>query len=272
MQLQNSAKIEEEETTLILGIIPARGGSVRVPLKNIKPLGCKPLIHWTIKEALKSGYIDMLFVSTDSPEIASISMQTYYRELMVDHHLFKFGIIDRPAELSEDVDTTLVLQHAITYVDEKITKWGIKNSNIDYVVTLQPTSPLRTAEDIDRCIEIALNSDADTVVSVSEVSQHPYWMFEEQEVSGGSFTFKHWKPFMGDEWLIGENLVSQNLPKLYYPNGAVYVNKRDLIMEETRMFGTNIEGYIMSPERSIDLETKLDFMICEAVMNYYGFK
>jgi CMP-N,N'-diacetyllegionaminic acid synthase len=234
--------LSEVVRPFVLGVILARGGSRRVPRKNIKLLGERPLIAWTIEAAKQSKLLNAFLVSTDDDEIAEISKQ--------------YGApvpFKRPAELGEDVDSVLPLAHAVQWYETT------NNVVVTYVVCLQPTSPLRTGNDIDQCIQTALASNVDTVMSVVKVKQHPYWCFE-------LTPFGHeLKPFMEVD-LEGDNLVSQNLPILFYPNGAVYVTKRDIIVEDQRIFGGSIYGYIMPEERSVDLEEETDFVYCSALM------
>jgi CMP-N-acetylneuraminic acid synthetase len=205
-------------------------------------LGGRPLIAWTIEAAKQSKLLNAFLVSTEDDEIAEISKQ-------------HGGPVPfkRPAELGEDVDSTLVLAHAVQWYETA------NHVRVAYVVCLQPTSPLRTGNDIDQCVQIALASNIDTVMSVFKMKQHPYWAFELQP-------FGHeLKSFMEID-LTGDNLVSQKLPILFYPNGAVYVTKRDIIVEEERIFGNSIYGYIMPEERSIDLEEETDFVYCSALI------
>lgn len=228
----------------ILGVCPARGGSRRVPKKNIKMLGGKPLIAWTIQEALKSRTLDFFLVSTDSEEIAKIS--TNYGAPVP---------FMRPAEISEDVDTVFVLQHAVNWYEKEY------KCRVNWVVCLQPTSPFRNAHDIDRCVELAHESNVETVLSYSKTQQHPYWCFTVKPN-------QRLESFM-DVNMEGDNLVSQNLPITYYPNGAVYVTKRDVIMNG-QIYGRERIGYYMPRERSIDLEEAFDFLIASATIQAYG--
>jgi len=229
---------------IVLGIIPARGGSRRVPRKNIKFLGGKPLIGWTIEEAKKASSLTHVLVSTDDKEIATISKA--------------FGAqvpFMRPEDISEDVDTGLVLYHAVQWWEK------YRKEQIEFVVCLQPTSPFRRAYDIDRCVEIAKATDADTVVSVCQVTQHPAWCFEMN-------TSQRLTSFMNTP-LHGDNLVWQKLPLLLYPNGAVYVTKYATVMRG-RIYGDKIYGYLMPKTRSIDLEEELDFFTASAMFETYG--
>lgn len=231
------------EADAVLGVILARGGSVRIPRKNIKELGGKPLVAWTIEAAKNAKSLDYFLVSTNDDEIAKISKA--------------WGApvpFRRPAEISEDVDSVFALIHAVKKYEKK------KQRRVGYVVALQPTSPFRTSDDIDTCVQIAKTTGVDSVVSVTKVSQHPAWCFELKP-------FGHEiAPFM-DVKLQGENLVSQNLPLLLYPNGAVYVVRRDVVMSE-RIFGDKIYGYMMPRERSVDIEEEFDFLVCSALIPY----
>lgn len=231
---------------IILGVIPARGSSKRVPRKNIKMLGDKPLIAWTIEAANNAKTLDDFLVSTDDKDIAKISNEICYK-------LGTRTPFRRPAELSVDCDSTLVMQHALNWYERH------NKQKVAYVVTLQPTSPLRSSDDIDNCVNIAKATNVESVVTVAKVVQHPYWMFVQKP-------FGHeLEPYTYDIKLEGDMLVSQNLPLILYPNGAVYVTRRDVLMNG-RLFGDRIYGYTMPRERSIDLEEELDFIVASALI------
>lgn len=235
----------------VLAVIPARKGSRRVKRKNVRLLGFsvgkpEPLVCWTFMVAKQAKSLDRIVVSTDDEEVRDLAL--------------KYGVevpfFPRPAELSEDVDTSLVLKHCVDFLEGKD---GYKPS---FVCLLQPTSPLRIPEDIDHCVRIAMETGCDTVVSVVPVSQHPFWMFKGEEVNGKLVL----KSYEGID-LAGDVLVSQNLPKLWYPNGAVYITKADLI-KKGRIFGRNIRGYPMPLWRSIDIEEEVDFLVAEAILKW----
>ena len=227
-------------------MIPARGGSKRVYKKNIKLLGNKPLIQWSIEEAKKASSLDAFLVSTDDDEIAEISRNAGAPVP------FK-----RPSELSEDrdgkeIDTSYVLRHALEWCEK------IERKQVSHIVCLQPTSPFKTSNDIDACVQIAKVTNAETVVSIAKTRQSPFWMFEVNPVTQQLYSFM-------DVPMVGDNLVSQNLPLVYYPNGAVYVTRRDIIMDG-RIYGKKIYGYTMPYERSIDLEDENDFYVASALL------
>ena len=221
----------------VLAIIPARGGSKGIPKKNVKLLAGKPLIAWTIQEAKKSKYIDRLILSSEDEEIIRIAKEWGCEVPFV-----------RPAELAKD-DTPGIepVLHAMKALDEKY----------DYVVLLQPTSPLRLVDDIDRCIETCVSSSAPSCVSVTEVNQHPYLMYKIDKK--GSL-----EPFRDQKNEIHRR---QDLPLVYILNGAVYVSKTNRI-EKTRAFVMpETIAYIMPKERSYDIDTELDFNICEFLIS-----
>lgn len=215
----------------ILAIIPARGGSKGLPRKNIRKLAGKPLIAWTIAEAKKSKYINRLILSSEDDEIIEVAKQ-YGCEVP-----FK-----RPEELAQD-DTSGIepVLHAIQQCP-----------GYDYIVLLQPTSPLRTVKDIDGCIEKLLYSDADFCVSVTVPEKSPYWMYTLEN--------ERMIPLLSKDQLIDRR---QDLPKSYALNGAIYVAKVSRFIEKKSFIAENTLAYIMSNENSFDIDTLIDFKICE---------
>ncbi len=220
----------------ILAIIPARGGSKGVPRKNIKLLAGKPLIAWTIEEAKKSEFIDMCIVSTEDAEIKSVAE--------------KWGgnvPFMRPLELAQDdtpgVDPVL---HAVKMMPD-----------YDFVVLLQVTSPLRTVEDIDGAIAYCLDNGCKSCVSVMEVEHSPYWMYQ---LDGQ----KRLKPILKIE--KEQSYQRQKLPKVYQLNGAIYVTSVNFLQRQGEFIGDDTVGYVMSPERSYDIDTVLDFDVVKIMM------
>ena len=201
--------------TRILAIIPARGGSERIPRKNLRKLCGKPLIVWTIEAAKQSRHLNWFAVSTEDKEIEDVS-----RSYGVD-------VILRPKELACNNTPMLpVLQHFI------------KDLVVDIVVLLQPTSPLRVGEDIDLALQKFTLEDCDSMVSVCRV-KHPY--------------------------SLGNNRLTL-AEDIYQLNGAIYITKSNIILNENRILGANIRPYIMPPERSVDIDTELDFKLAEILM------
>lgn len=176
----------------VLAIIPARGGSKGVPRKNIRLVAGKPLIAWTIEEAKKSRYIDRLILSSDDREIIEVAEEWGCEAPFV-----------RPAEISQDVTPGIEpVIHAIQSL-----------AGFDYVVLLQPTSPLRTFMDIDGCLELCVQKGIPACVSVVEPEKSPYWMYK-LDADG------RMQPLLE----TGQNFERrQDLPKVYVLNGAVYV-------------------------------------------------
>jgi CMP-N-acetylneuraminic acid synthetase len=217
-----------------LALIPARGGSKGIPRKNIKPMAGKPLIAWTIEAALNAQLVDAVVVSTDDAEIAEISRQ------------WKAQIpFMRPPELAQDdtpgIDPVL---HALD-----------KLPGYDAVLLLQPTSPLRTAADIDACIRLAHSKQAPSVVSVCEPEQHPYWMYKMD-------------PELGLASLIDVPAFyrRQDLPAVYALNGALYYAHADWLRAHRSFEAENTVGYVMPRERSVDIDTLLDWKIAELLI------
>jgi len=223
----------------ILGIITARGGSKSIPGKNIKPLAGKPLIAWTIEAALKSRILNRVIISTDDKEIAEISKKWKAEVSFL-----------RPSDLARDDSPTLpVLQHAVSWLESS------EGYKPELIVTLQPTSPLRNAEQIDRAISLLQTSGADSVVSVCVVEHSPYWM---KRIEGGRVY-----PFLNDDM---ENLSRQELPPVYRPNGAIYVTRHEVLMKKNRILGNDTRAIVMDAESSIDIDTPLDFQLAELIL------
>jgi len=221
----------------ILALIPARGGSKRIPEKNIKVLSGKPLISYSIITAKKSKYIDKVIVSTDNEEIADISRE------------FGSKVIIRPKELAKDETPTIeAVFHAID---------SLKKENYDpnIIVLLQPTSPLRNTKDIDNAIEIYLNNNCESVVSVCELKHTPYWSLK---IDGG-----YLKPLFGEKYLKVRN---QDFEKAYLPNGAIFVSEPKYIFKYRSFYCKYTIPYMMPFERSIDIDNEFDFMLAEFFM------
>lgn len=219
----------------ILAIIPAREGSKRLPNKNILNLAGKPLIAWSIEAAKASKYIDTVIVSTDSEKIATIS-KSYHAEVP----------FLRPRKLATDEASSLdVILHAIQTLKEPF----------DYILLLQPTSPLRTTQDIDAACEL-MNENTQAVVSVCETEHSPLW----SNILPDNLSMKDFiRPEIKDK-------RSQDLPKYYRLNGAIYMAEINYLSENKGFFGTGTKAYIMPPERSTDIDTKLDFKYSELLL------
>ncbi len=220
----------------ILGIIPARGGSKGVPGKNIKELMGKPLITYTIEAARGSKYLTRCIVSTESEEIAEIA-----RRAGADVPFM------RPKELATDASLALdVLTHAITALRKK-------GETYDYVVMLQPTSPLRTPADIDASIALAVDSDADSVFSMKEIPD--FAIQKLKKIESGEI-----KPLLKEEH--GQSAPRHEGPGVFKRNCAIYLTRTALILKGDQ-FGKKSMAYVMPEERSIDINTPADFELAE---------
>ena len=219
-----------------LAIIPARGGSKRLPCKNILGLNGKPLIAYSIESGLNSKYIDKVVVSSDDDEILTISKR------------YGAVTINRPNELASDTATTF---DAIKHTVDNCEKY-------DYIVLLQPTSPLRDEKHIDKAIELLELKKSDAVVSVCKMDHSPLWsntLSDSLSMTG----------FLKDEAL---NQRSQDLEEYYRINGAIYIcNTGKLLEEESFFLKEKIFAYKMDRESSIDIDTKIDFKMAEILIN-----
>lgn len=226
-----------------LAIIPARGTSKGVVRKNIRPLFGKPLIVYSIEQTLKSKHLTKIIVSTEDEEIAEIAKGCGIEVPFL-----------RPPELARDDTPTLsVLQHAVRFLEEH------QGYRADIIVTLQPTSPLRTASHIDEAIEQLINTNADSVVSLCVAEHSPYWM---KKIEGDRVI-----PFLEG----GERYTRrQDLPKVYRLNGAVYVTRYDVLMMQNRVLGNDTRAIIMSQEDSIDIDTEYDLKLAELILQQRG--
>lgn len=215
----------------IIAIIPARGGSKGIPRKNIRLLAGKPLIAYTIEAASKSKYIDRAIVSTEDEEIAEISK------------LHSAEVIKRPNELGEDnVTLDPVIFHAVNSIEKK------EDIKYDFVLTIQPTSPLLTTETLNKTIEIMLNGDYDTLISVKDET-HLYWTKKD----GGFIP------------IYKERKNRQNLDPIYKETGAILISKRESIIEDNRI-GDKIFLFEIPKEESIDIDTYQDWWIAENLL------
>ncbi len=221
---------------MIVGIIPARGGSKGIPLKNIKLLNGRPLIEYTIESALASGVLDRIVVSTDNDAIAKICAK-YDR---VD-------IIIRPDELAKDTSTT---ESALIHVcDELMIDGGIF---ADYVVTLEPTSPFRSVDTIRNCVKMLLEKEVDSVVGV----------VEETHVLGRIDTgfFVHVIP--------NQPRRRQDRKGLYSESSTIYGTTINTLREKKSVLGEYVGALVIPRGEAIDINSQLDFDIAEfLIMN-----
>ena len=222
-----------------LCLMLARGGSKSVPGKNLKPLLGKPLIFYTIKAVQESRVFDRFILSTDSQEIGDIA-KNYGVEVP----------FLRPKELAQDNSCALDgVVHALKWVEAN-------DKSYDYVQYIFPTAPLRTAEDILNAIEILFDKNADMVMSVCRTS-HPMWW---ANVLPPDHSLKG---FVKPEY---RRKNRQELPCTYRINGAIYVAQWDVFYEKKDWLEQNSYAYVMPPERSIDIDSPLDFKLAALLL------
>tara|TARA_B100001093_G_scaffold519205_1_gene607126 strand:+ start:396 stop:1133 length:738 start_codon:yes stop_codon:yes gene_type:complete len=226
-----------------LALITARAGSVRLPKKNLMSFNGRPLIEWTVKAAHGVGdMVSRFVVSTDCIETAKVC-----QALGCDVPFM------RPADLSSSSANSLdVVRHCIHHLET------VDGDNpYDWILLLQPTSPLRTSEDILAALKIAQHEDVTSVIGVCEVvDSHPQKL---KTISGNRL-----KSYVGQTF---QQVRSQDLsPTVYRTNGAIYLTRRDIIMERQEFYGEQPAPLIMPPDRSIDIDTEFDFYMASQIM------
>lgn len=217
----------------LLAIICARGGSKGIPQKNVMNLYGKPLIAWTIESAKQSKFITRCVLSSDDPEIMEVAKCFGCEVPFV-----------RPKELAlDDTPGIAPVLHAID-----------KLPFHDYVMLLQPTSPLRVSEDIDNSFKQCVTMDAPACVSVTQASAHPFLTFELRGINN------ELKPFSNSFEVA---VARQKLPKAYILNGAIYLAKTEWLLETKSFLTDETVGYIMPEDRSIDVDKLEDLILAE---------
>ncbi|QAA31662.1 cytidylyltransferase domain-containing protein [Clostridium manihotivorum] len=225
----------------IVAIIPARGGSKGIPRKNIKELNKKPLIAYSIEEALKSKYIDRVIVSTEDLEIANIS-KSFGAEIP----------FMRPDALARDNTPGIEpIIHCIEYLRE------VEKYDVQYIICLQCTTPLRTSVQIDEAIEKIVNSNNDSLVSVTESEISPFWM---KKIVDDKLV-----DFIEDSTFYARR---QDAPEVYTLNGAIYIAKTELLLKNRNWYTENTLSFIMDRVSSIDIDDLIDFKFAEFLLNH----
>lgn len=226
----------------VVAIIPARGGSKGLPGKNIMDLCGKPLIAYTIDAARASVSVQAVIVSTDDEAIATVARRAGANVPFL-----------RPPHLATDTaHTPPVILHALDFLERR-------GEQYDIVVTLQPTSPLRTSAHIDRAVALLAPSDADSVVSVRPTEYPPYWMVRLADRARIA-------PFV-DDGTDYFTLERQQLPATYQINGAVYATRRDALVTEARIITRRCAGFVMDAEDALDIDTREDLDRIAAVLH-----
>jgi CMP-N-acetylneuraminic acid synthetase len=224
----------------VMGLILARGGSKGIPQKNIKILAGKPMIAWTIEAARLSKCISRIIISTDDDQIAEIAK--------------RFGgdvPFKRPDEFARDDSSSIdAVIHAIRWLEEN------ENYIPEYIMLLQPTSPLRSVDDIQNAVRLMRESHSDSLVSVVPVEHHPFWTYLIKP-DGCLDHFITTDP---------SHNRRQDLPDVYAVNGSIYIAGRDALLENQSFFSENTQAYIMPQERSLDIDTNWDFYLADLIL------
>jgi len=226
----------------VLAIVPARGGSKGLPGKNIRPLAGKPLIGWTLESAKKSKYLDEIFVSTDSQKIADVA------------ETFGVKVPElRPEELASDTATSAsVVLYTIDYFRKK-------GKDFDYILLLEPTSPMRKEDDIDNAIALACeHPDKAGVVSLGEVHmEHPSIV---KKITDKSII----EPYVEAQRVTRR----QQLDKAYFPYGVVYLVRTDYFEKNQLFYGKDSLPYIIERWQCYEIDDIYDFTAIEAILKY----
>lgn len=219
----------------VLAIIPARGGSKGIPRKNIRELCGKPLLQYTAEAALAARRVARAVLTTDDEEIAEVGRACGLEVPFL-----------RPAQLAGDTTPTLpVMQHTVEWLESE-------GDFFDAICLLQPTHPMRRAEDIDGCIERLEVSGADAVVTVLPVPPqfNPHWV-----LVGENDGDLHWST--GEETPIPRR---QELPPAFQREGSVYVTRRDIVMEFNSLYGKRLAGYALDRAESVNIDSEEDWI------------
>ena len=215
-----------------------------MPRKNLALVGGKPLIWWTIAAALGAEQPKRVIASTDAEDIAEVA-----KEMGAEVPFM------RPWELAlDDTPGVASVVHAAMWLDEN------ENYRTAFVMHLPPTSPLRTSVDIDRAVELAVRTKADSVVSVTPAQHHPYWVKRLDDEGRMS------------EFVALERPVEsrQGLPEAYALNGAIYMARWEVLVEDRSFYKRRTYGYVMPPERSLDLDTAWDMHLADLLLRDRG--
>lgn len=235
--------MNKEKQIRILGLTLARGGSKSVPRKNIKSIAGHPLIGYTIDEALKSKLITRYIVSTDDEEIQKVAINCGAEVPFL-----------RPKELSTDEASSVsAMQHAVEWVEQQE---GVK---YDYIIELMCTNPMKTYVDIDKSIEKLISTKADSVIAVHQLEDHHPARI---------------KKIIDDKIIdfciseIAETRRQDLKPNAYIRSGSIYALKRDYLMIEGKRYGSdNSRPYILPQDRAVNIDTEVDFIVAELLLN-----
>jgi CMP-N,N'-diacetyllegionaminic acid synthase len=229
----------------VLGLVPARAGSKGVPGKHLRLLGARPLLQYTAEAALASRQLSRVVLSTDDERIAALG-----RRCGLDVPF------RRPPDLAQD-DTPMlpVVRHALQSLEAT-------GNRYDAVCLLQPTSPLRTPEDIDGCIELLLTSGADAVVTTLPVppEHNPHWVYLTDDTGALRLSTGARTPIP----------CRQQLPAAVHREGSVYVTRTRVVVEQGSLYGERLVGYPIAPERSVNIDDPEDWAKAEQMLLHLG--
>jgi CMP-N,N'-diacetyllegionaminic acid synthase len=228
-------------TLTTLGIIPARGGSKGVPRKNIRLLNGKPLLWYTAQAALGAALLTRTILTTEDAEIAAIG-----RECGLDVPFM------RPPELALDTTAMLpVVQHAVQTLEAA-------GEHYDAICLLQPTNPLRRADDIDACVRLLTEREADSVFTMLAVphEHNPHWVYFADTAGWLRLSTGEAAPIPR----------RQALPPAFHREGSVYVTRREVLIAQNSLYGTRVVGHLLDPSRSVNIDTLDDWARAEAVL------
>jgi len=218
----------------ILAVIPARGGSKRIYKKNIRPLLGKPLIAYSIEQAIEAKYVDKVYVSTEDAEIAAIASKA------------GAGVINRPAKLASDISSTEDV------IFDALRQLRLQNIEPEYIVLLQPTSPLRYPSDIDGAITRILNEGSDSLLSVCKNNR----FFWSKEAKSLNYDYKHRPRSQDKEWEFIEN-------------GSIYITKVEAFMKKKNRLAGKISFYEQPNECVFEIDDEFDWKLLEFLIRKY---
>ncbi len=228
----------------VLALVPARGGSRGIPRKNITPLAGKPLMQWTIEAALACSRMERVLVSTDDAEIADVAMACGADVPFL-----------RPSELALDETPGIApVLHAVRWLAER------ESYRPEWVALLQPTSPLRTADDIRGALALGEGGGAAAVVSVAEAPHHPWWMKRIDDEG----RLRPWSE------ATPQTTRRQDLPPAYALNGAIYLVRRRALLAGESLHPDPTLAHVMPPERSLDVDTPWDLRLANLILGEGG--
>ena len=225
----------------IVAIILARGGSKGIPKKNIIDFCGKPLIEWTIKHCFEGGATSV-WVSSDSTEILDIAKKC------------EANIIVRPEDLSQDLSTSeSSWLHALNYIEKEI------DQKIDWILAPQITSPIRESSDINKAIQLAINSEFDSLFSSSVVEDLFFWQFENKKLCSVNYDYKNRKR-------------RQDAPKQFVENGSFYMFKPEVLKKYNNRFGENIGKVEMEFWKMFEIDSIEDLELCRMIFKNFILK